>query len=306
MSYFNTNFSSLEDAWGESFSRKSKGKTSKSNDPICNLYKQRKRNSSIPFTENKEPEFDVLYPTESYDKYYGYKDAHRYSRKPSRVSRYSSTLSSKKKKIQSSAPEPYDSDEERVSASLFKKHTNLKETNKIPSIRRSNVMNKGIREEMEIDRKRAINFKSGKKTEQQPRQQNVAYYEDSDSELDYSPYHSDNEEDGVIEEETDHYHIVRNKFNSYRGVDSDSDVASEYDSDEDTHESFKTKATYDAEKEYNNLMNDNNKFTTVSFSDSSRKLSKNTYADVLLFTITGILLIFIMEQFVQIGMKLKK
>jgi hypothetical protein len=163
-------------------------------------------------------------------------------------------------------------------------------------------MNKSIREEMEFDRKRATDLNSGKT---QPQHQKVAYYEDSDSELDYSPYHSD-EEYGVVEEETDKYHIVRrNKFNPYYGSDRDSDVASEYDSDEDTHEFFKTKAKYDAEKEYNNLMKDN-EFTTVSFTDSSRKLSKNTYADVLLFTITGILLIFIMEQFVQIGMKLKK
>ena len=306
MSYFNTSFSSLEDAWGENFSRKTKGKSVKSKDPICNLYNQRKRSSSIPYTQNKEEVEDVMYPTESYDKYHGYEDAHRYSRKPSRVSTYRSSLPTKKHPPPPS-PEPYDSEEEHGS-STFRKRNVLPSHKKKPSVRRS-TLTKNDHEKISLDRKRATNMDSLSKQKRGlhrgSRQKQLGVYEDSDSELDYAPY-SDDDSSSIIEEEMDQYHLVRNKH-QYSDSESDSDVESEseFEPENTTHELFKTKAKYDAEKEYASIMKEN-KFTTVSCKEQTNTLSKNTYADVLLFTITGILLIFIMEQFVQIGMKLKK
>ena len=300
MSYFNTNFSSLEDAWGENFSKKPKEKNVKTKDPICNLYNQRKRSTSKPFTDNKHEEQEVIYPTDSYDKYYGYKDAHKYSRKPSRVNNYKSSLPSKKSFY---SPDPYDSQEEHVTPfNLSQRKSSVSKTNK-PSVRRSSLTKK---DHSKINR-------DIKRAEQMIRSRtHASAYEEYDSDLDYSHY-SDDDVQSIIEEEIEHYHTVRNTP-SYSEYDSDSDVESELDNDDvyaKTNESLTKPSSYikntkfELEKEYESILKDNT-FTNMSVHKRSPKLHKNNYMDILLFTITGILLIFIMEQFVQIGIKLKK
>lgn len=304
MSYFNTNFSSLEDAWGENFSKKPKEKNvAKTKDPICNLYNQRNRSTSMPFTENKHKEQEVIYPTESYDKYYGYKDAYKYSRKPSRISNYKSSLPSKNSV---SSPDPYDSQEEHVTPFNHFQNKSATSKKRKPSVRRSSLTKKD-HSKINRDIKRAEQM-------QRSRTQVLHHsYDDSDSDFDYS-HHSDDDVQSIIEEEIEHYHTVRNTP-LYSEYDSDSDVESELDNDDmcaNTNDeplaktsSYPKKNKFELEKEYESILKDNT-FTNLSVHKRSPKLHKNNYMDILLFTITGILLIFIMEQFVQIGIKLKK
>jgi hypothetical protein len=79
MSFVNINYSTLEDAWGENFSRSKKHRPRKVEpDPICALYGKRYNKPPPPYARRRRedaklaPSFET---DEEYRKYYGYKDA---------------------------------------------------------------------------------------------------------------------------------------------------------------------------------------------------------------------------------------
>lgn len=85
MSYLNINYSTLEDAWGKNFEKKKKH-TSKD---ICNLYNKRHSPIYKPYkTTQASSHVHPIYADEDYTKYYGYKDGRPFSRTPKSVAKY--------------------------------------------------------------------------------------------------------------------------------------------------------------------------------------------------------------------------
>ena len=83
----NTNYSTLQDAWGDDFIIKKKSvKKTQRKDPLCELYAHQYKKKVFPYTDRPRKSKTPKYPTqftlnqEDYDKYYGYQDARQYSR----------------------------------------------------------------------------------------------------------------------------------------------------------------------------------------------------------------------------------
>ena len=84
MTVLNTNYTSLEDAWGSNFDvvERRRPKKSKSTDPLCELYSRRNRKSKKPYsTSMQKPSKYSAYNRKhasDMNKYYGYSDEEMY------------------------------------------------------------------------------------------------------------------------------------------------------------------------------------------------------------------------------------
>ena len=103
MSYYNINYSTLEDAWGENFEHKKK---TKKKDPVCQLYSQRNNKIHKPYKSvHESTHIKPIYTDENQIKYYGYEDGMPYNMKK-KSNDYSKKLSKYKLKF------PYSINEE--------------------------------------------------------------------------------------------------------------------------------------------------------------------------------------------------
>lgn len=88
MSFINTMYSTLEDAWGENFEQpKRRSRTNKTPvDPVCKLYNKRYNKIAKPYSKERSIErAPKSRMNEQYRKYYGYQDAHAEPRKSVRT-----------------------------------------------------------------------------------------------------------------------------------------------------------------------------------------------------------------------------
>lgn len=132
MSYYNINYSTLEDAWGENFEHKKK---TKKKDPVCQLYSQRNNKIHKPYKSVYEStHIKPIYTDENQVKYYGYEDGMPYNMKK-KSNDYSKKLAKYKLKfpylineeigeeireeINEERPLAYDSEDELINNKYF-------------------------------------------------------------------------------------------------------------------------------------------------------------------------------------------
>ena len=322
MSYFHNSYSTLEDAWGVDFINKKKPK--KKPNSVCNLYESRNAPLSKPYaskTKKSSKDVDYVNNDEHFDsKYYGYSDAHKFSKKRSKVHLYKPNYSPEKTNAYDSGDEnafddflPMSSSNEKLANSTC--YTSPEKYKQVPSWE-------------EASSQKAKPWQ--KKTKKPATMKNQFMYIDEENDSD------------------EEYQIQRPVSTKRPPVMNDS-----YDSDEEFDQYLESKMlqkSIDAEEEYEMMIKGNNideEETTPSrrhkpyYTEESeeqydsgqeddpysaeeesyypkktkktkkqRKIVKPTFDEIqmelLLYTITGIIFIFIMEQFVQIGMKLKK
>lgn len=253
MSYFHTSYSSLEDAWGDNLKQKRKSKNPNS---VCDLYNNRKASVTKPFSPSKSNKNVNLNDDDI--KYYGYSDAHKYTRKDEKKSTYNL-------RIPNESPDAYQSDEEF--------------------------------EENVISRP-SVNKSDG--------QTNSTCYT---SEEKYSnPLYKRKPTDRQATKHTDTGLVGNYKNNQFANVSDDvSDSEDEFDMYLNERMS---KKNIEAEEEYNYMLNEEEAIHEEEGPGFSSLISNQKFnlelLDVVLYSVSGILLIFIMEQFIQIGTHMKK
>lgn len=246
MAVINTQYSTLEEAWGTAGKLK---KRTKDRERECNLYEARTNPKQKPYRNNTSRDLKhknmMLMDAdenEDYEKYYGYSDARTYSRTNKPINGHRDYLVPKSKKRVTINPE---------------RNTYI---------------------------------------------ENDDYY--TDEPMDYIQDHNSSLEDDVVEEEG--YSESSPKSSSeyiYEEV---------YDEDEDNYLTQNTRKNEESRKfNINKYVEEeiNDEITPLPKREAIRSnTSTNTNRQVLdlsIYTLSGIILIFMMEQFVQIGVKIK-
>lgn len=254
MAVINTQYSTLEEAWGTAgkFKKRASKERERERERECDLYEARTKPKQKPYRNNttrelRQPKNMMLMDEEDnqdYEKYYGYSDARTYSRTNKPINGHQDYFRTKSKKRVSINPE---------------RNTYI---------------------------------------------ENDYYTEDP---MDYIQDHNSSskkvfEEDEIEEEEAYLQSSPQSEY-IYEEV---------YDEDEDNYLTQNTKT--DAETRRVNI----NKYVEEEIDNEitplpKRKIVKNSTStdanrqvlDLSIYTLSGIILIFMMEQFVQIGVKIK-
>ena len=341
MSYLNINYSTLEDAWGSNFEKPNRKKQSN----VCNLYNNgRKARVEKPYkTVRESAHIKPTYDEENYVKYHGYKDGNPYSKKHNKLSKYNLEFPYKKRAVPIKS-NVYVSDEEqeeyyligeefeeeddyygsmkpKVKPQKFKKSPPLIRTNfsyideedQADDDRNQSVVPKHrtkkaivIEEEDESDYVLKKHVHDSFRRKPKPTVRNPLVQPEDDDPLEDivagKPYLLDEEEP-----------TSDNEFESYFKEKQDEDE----DEDEDEAQYANVlRSIY--EESINDVSSASGKRKTKTVSKRSteeeeeecimptrKKQHGRVFLDLILYTISGIILIFIMEQFIQIGMKIK-
>jgi hypothetical protein len=337
MSYLNINYSTLEDAWGSNFEKANRKKQSN----VCNLYNNgRKARVEKPYkTIRESAHIKPIYDEENYVKYHGYKDGNPYSRKHNKLSKYNLEFPYKKRQvpiksnvyvsdeeqedyylIEEEIEDYYESTKPKVKPQKFKKSPPLIRTNfsYIDEEDQNDTSNQPIvpkrrtkkpiviEEEDENDYilKKQVHssFRNKpKRTIRRPFVQPEDDYPPEDIVAGIS--HSLDEEEEPEDDEFESY--FKNPME-------------EQEQDDDDNEEDEAQYASVLRSIYEESIND---AVSASWKNKSKKRSteeeeefvmptrkkqqERIFLDLILYTISGIILIFIMEQFIQIGMKIK-
>lgn len=319
MSYLNINYSTLEDAWGSNF-EKSKKKLKQSN-PLCKLYNNQNASVYKPYkTVQDSTHIKPIYEDDDYTKYYGYQDGRPYSKKSNKLAKYKLKFPYEKPKIASNV---YVSDEEDETNDVYLEEEIGRVVRAPPPLKKKqlHVMKKRPKKYIPVD---------------------YSFLEEEDEDPTIVPIKKYNKH-FVIEEEDDYntpdtYDIDAPSSNNAKSLlkkkidqsflnqrssaedlrhDALYTISPEYDSDDDFEEYLlNKKGSVDNEEEYNTMLRTIYDEETDVFPEeedsykikrnkSKRYTNERVFLDLILYTISGILLIFIMEQFIQIGTKIK-
>lgn len=332
MSYLNINFSTLEDAWGSNFEKSNK----KKHNNVCNLYKNKTAKTDKPYkTVRESAHIKPIYDEDNYVKYHGYKDGRPYSRKHNKLSKYNLQFPYKQQPKVTSNMYISDEEEDYINEEIDEEYIYEESFKPIkPKIKKQQFKKQPplVRTNFSyIDDEDDFN----------PKHKRPIIIEEEDDEIDYilkKQVHSSFKKKPtksvkpLIQPEDDSYENIStvslkqvfdeedeesdNEFESYLKE----PVYDENDDDENDDE--------DDEMQYNNVIkaiyeesiNATNKrsskikriIKTIEEEDneefiipSKKKIQERIFLDIILYTISGIILIFIMEQFIQIGMKIK-
>ena len=252
MAVINTQYSTLEEAWGTA--GKLKKRASKERERECDLYEARTKPKQKPYRNNasrdlKQPKNMMLMDeedNEEYEKYHGYSDARTYSRTNRPINGHQDYFRTKSKKRVSINPE----------INTYIENENYYAEDPMDYIQDHNSSSKKVFEEDEIEEEEA--------------------------------YIQDTPKSEYIYEEV-------------------------YDEDDDNYLTQNTKT--DEESRRMNI----NKYVEEEIENEIAPLPKRTITrnittatdanrqvlDLSIYTLSGIILIFMMEQFVQIGVKIK-
>lgn len=332
MSYLNINYSTLEDAWGSNFEKSKKKKQS----DVCNMYNKKNSAKTLrPYKSFQESShIKPIYEDDDYTKYYGYKDGRPFSRKKNKLSKYNLKFPYKRPSIsnyyisdeEDVDEENIDEEEEYIYEESFKpikpiiqsknafKVTKKKST-KQPTLVRANfsyidedyndsLTHKKpiiIEEENDYDDytqeeesnilKKKVNPAFKKQTKRQIYLTQPEEEEDND---DYFSKITTFEKNDESDEEFDTYLSSKKKQNKY--VYDEEDDRDEYDKImQSVYEENTPKRRYITDEEDDDF----------KFKPSKKKMTERVFLDLMLYTISGVILIFIMEQFIQIGIKIK-
>lgn len=319
MSYLNINYSTLEDAWGSNFekrNKKSRNSTVKSE--VCDLYN--KRNSKIykPYKTSPQESTHItpIYTEDDYVKYHGYKDGRPFSKKTNKLSKYDVQINRRPSHRSNNYVSDEEDDDEYENAHtsvqpIIKRTTN--DVHKKPYVKTPFSY---------IDDETSAGCYANK---HMPKPKSMMYpivieqEDDDDTTVDYL---SEPVVDNTIPDNLSH--TPSNKY------------LYEIDYDDDFDRYFKTDSSYGTEmpecssdvdeetqahasssvtpKAYNKIVKSaiREKFSTDEPDVNQQKRHVSRYSqkekihlDLALYTVSGVVLIFIMEQFIQIGMKIK-
>ena len=316
MSYLNINFSTLEDAWGSNFE---KSKKKKSN-PTCNLYNKRNLKTHKPYkTVVESSHIRPIYEDEDYVKYYGYNDGRPYSRNANKLGKYKLQFPYKKPVVSNK----YDDDEEEEEEYIENEEEYIENEEEY-------IENEEFYEETYNPVKPIIKVKkSVKKQQPTPSKFMKTSFSYIDEEDDSNPTMITKRP--IVMEEDDYGAYtthLRKKVHPTFKKPSVSRLVQEDDSD-DEFESYlvKEKSLIEEEEDqYTKILksvyeemevkpNKNNRKKAYEEEEETeedfayvvprKRRNDRVYMDLMLYTISGIILIFIMEQFIQIGMKIK-
>ena len=323
MSFMNIGYSTLEDAWGENFDRKHKKSKSKP-DPTCALYAKRYREAAPPYAKRSKrrshgPAFDT---DEDYRKYYGYKDRGG-DRKPRYAPPKRPSEELREYEVSLPAPSGYLTEDELVGAEFStdpplstgspNKLTSIHELSQhempkreMPS--REREMPSREREMLSRDREAPIRDREApireRVRDRPPSYKPKPVVDEEYDEIDaYISGESDVDKFDGVQEEHDYY--VPEEDDYYVPEEDDYYVYEEddyYVPEEDTKPVRKSKRAPPPTSSAGPLSTR----TVVEERVIQPRSKEKMLLDVGIFTISGILLIFIMEQFIQIGVNLKR
>lgn len=269
MSFMNIGYSTLEDAWGENFDRKHKKSKSKP-DPTCELYAKRYRTPTPPYSQRSKrrshgPAFES---DEDYRKYYGYTDRKSSYKPPKRPSQ-----ELRKFEVSLPAPSGYITDDELVGAEFSH---NAPPANTAP--KRLREVPKEAPPKSDAPPKRAP-----------PKPPPVV--EEEFDEIDaYASGESEEEQYGYIDQ---------------LYVDDDDDEE-EYYVDPDEGDRLVEEEEEAPIPRVRRMPPKRGKVPcSKTITEAPSRTNEKIFLDFGIFTISGILLIFIMEQFIQIGVNFK-
>jgi hypothetical protein len=285
MTLLNSSYTTLEEAWGKQYTSKpKKTKKKKENiDPLCELYGQRLKKIKKPFSDNKSTLSEQFKPFDGGDEsyYYGYDDDHKFKRMNNKERQKTGLLMVNEEDEQCFKTIPNNS--------LF---VSPKLTRQAP--KPSSVRFEELDEEFEQED-----------------------YKQEDDEIYTENIFEDNipnifEEDNDYEDNIDFNEVLNSKQNDfekvYTNVYDETEDETENSNDDridkktirDKHMLQQTVNTPFIEEELKrcNYMNDR-KQRNCEFRDERH------YLDLVIYVLSGIILIFMMEQFIQIGMRLR-
>jgi len=330
MSYLNINYSTLEDAWGSNFEKSKKKKPS----DVCNMYNKRNSTKTLrPYKSFQESShIKPIYEDDNYTKYYGYKDGRPFSRKSNKLSKYNLKFPYERKSISNY----YESDEEDVDEVYVDEENNIYEESFLPIkpiIKSKNAFNvSSSKKSTKQPKLMRTNFSyiDEEHNDSLIHKQPIVIEEEYDDHDDVPEVPNNlkkkisptfKKQNPLTQPEEENYDYF-SKINSYESDEefdtylSPKNVSSVYDEDDS-----------DGDDEYNNIMQsvfeehtqtkkyrhiadeefeeENNDCKKDTYLSSKNKMKERVFLDLILYTISGVILIFIMEQFIQIGMKIK-
>jgi hypothetical protein len=327
MSYLNINYSTLEDAWGSNFEKTKKKKESSS----CGLYNKRNQKTHKPYkTLVDSKHIRPVYDDENHIKYHGYEDGRPYSRKGNKLSKYNLQYPYKKPVVSNQ----YIDDE------AFGEEDEINDEEEDYN---EETYEKAFQPIKPIVKMRKPALYKEPKAQSAPKfiRTNFSYINEEDDD-DASPtmitkrpiVMEEDDEFGMMVDTTHLRKKVHPSFNKSKilhetkpsqmlNEDSDDEFESYLtvveEEEDDDNQYLKVLRTVQEEMD---VTPDRTKWTkrkTVSFEDEEeeeeeeqfeymlplKRKNDRIYLDLVLYTISGIILIFVMEQFIQIGMKIK-
>ena len=252
-------------------------KKSKKQSPACTLLKKAQQPVYKPYkTFKSKDEEDPIYTTNNYDKYYGYSAPRKFSRRSNETNTYKFQL-----------PDPYVSDEEFQENIIPAK---IKNKSKKPFYQRHKIVEEedfeeehNIVQSIDSEDEYEDNYRINETTQEiESEEMNISYNIDSDEELDH--YFNN---DLTVEEE-------------YNNI-----MSNIYSEEEDfiPQKTFKKKTK--RIKPLKNIIVQEEEITVEEEIDGVMEQDNSYIFDLLLYIISGILLIFCLDQFIQIGEKIK-
>lgn len=302
MSYLNINYSTLEDAWGTNFEKQKRKKKS----PLCDLYEKKNAKIYKPYkTVQNSKHVKPIYVDDDYTKYYGYSDGVP-SNKKHNLSKYKLKFPYKKQtpryvydEDDSDIDEENDDHQERVyEEKISSKHPKTKQRRKptmksnfsyIDEDSKIKTMQPIIEEESEDDSPSYLRYSKQQRNDDNTQQTYIYHEQDDDSDDEFDRYLKPPKHENTREEDSeDEYHSV---------------LQSVYEEHRSVEPSFKKKNI----KKKNNMIEEElfNNDKQRKIKSRQRDSNERVLLDFILYTISGILLIFIMEQFILIGTKIK-
>ena len=340
MSYLNINYSTLEDAWGSNFEKSKKKKQS----DVCNMFNKKKSTKTLrPYKSFQESShIKPIYEDDDYTKYYGYKDGRPFSRRKNKLSKYNLKFPYKRPQSVSNyyISDEEDIDEENIDEEeeyiyeesfrpikpIIQSKNTFKVSKKQPTLIRTNFsyideeyndnltykqpivieeendQDEYIHEEVPTNLKKRINPSFKKQTKRQlpltQPEDDDEYDDDYFSKVTTRTFEKNYESD----EEFDTYLSTKKKQQYVYDEDDDNDeynriMQSVYEEEHPPKRKIKHTTTEGLEEEEDDR--------SFKIGTSKKEMTERVFLDLMLYTISGVILIFIMEQFIQIGMKIK-
>lgn len=336
MSYLNINYSTLEDAWGRNFEKKH-NKKGNSKD-LCNLYNKRHSEIYKPYKTTQAPSnINPIYSDEDYTKYYGYKDGRPFSRKNRNIAKYKVNIPFTKPNSYQSPiiSNNYISDEDDDDNEVVVKKSTRK-CKREPYIQTPFSY---IDNDNSDFRQRTSKFPI--LVEQEDDDDDYETYTQANMRLEQPDIDDSNPQ--MIESSNKFENNTSNKYLYEIDYDDDFDgyfepsslnpdeIENSYDNKYKKTECNEEDMYYSPPRRYSHSDNEYDKIVQSTLRENytdpptittkSKKSIDNNYSiragvkhrsirekihfDLALYTVSGIILIFIMEQFIQIGMKIK-
>ena len=322
MTIINTGYSTLQDAWGEDFNKKKKTKKTKT-DPLCDLYSKQYAKSLPPYTTSKKHTTSPNYPKEfklnqhDYDKYYGYSDAKQFQRTRKKLRHSNANNNKKKFNIDGYLDKQYiystvNNDEQEHNDYYYPhqnynviSRNNMKNSNKSNSKSHKNQHAKNIHKchvsklpntEEKFERMYYPKQDTHDKNDYIEIDENLNdYLDEEQEETQQSRQHLNNMLDEELsndldEEDLDEEHLDEEDLDE---VHLDEEDLDEEDLDEEDLD----------EEQYPHKIK---KYTLVKNKQLNKNQNERQFLDTAIYSLSGVILIFMMEQFVQIGVNMKK